>query len=656
MANRDLNDVPQILEDALFDDGNSVRLNVNGRFRQLVTTLFRNALSKAMLHAEDRDPADSELVAGLTQYWINTDSGARFISVAGADWVDVTPAGTNSQGNDGDDGWTPLFSIASDNDRRVMKIVDWTGGGGDKPDINQYLTATGFDTDIANAVDIRGIQGLQGIQGNLGNSAWTPVFAIESDEARRVVKVVNWTGGGGTKPDINQYLGENGFTTDLALAIDIRGEGVDALTTVATDDTIQGDGTTESPLGVVPNNPSGEIGRIFSIGAWTFGASTTPASGNAGSGSNALYVHTTTGSSVDASSVLETLEEGDYLYVGSDAILEITAAPTEASSIYTFAVNVLQGEVPTSGSHTLYYITEERALIAGAVHGFNIANGAVTLAKLAADVLSNWLSAVATDDTIDGDGTTESPLRVVAPATDNTPVEVETGVYTTFGSWTWTSTSAPATGEVYVESGQIKLFETDADSTDQSTPLGDLGIGDRLQFGYLNAFEITAAGVRSGNGIWTFTGSWSEVFSVGDFDGTYTVRHIKKSNVLVRNIATPGRHLKLSDGLMVETNDPDGDFETLWSGNFNQDSTGSQSLNAGKKFSDYTVLVVKYIGYNSRHEQWFRQNAWETRGHIEVGTEGSKRMSLDRDSDTAFSKRAVNGNIIITGIRGHRGL
>ena len=602
MAERQLSDVPDILEENVFDSGMSIMFSMSGRFRDIDSLLVRNAISKAIIHAEDSDPADSHLVAGLTQFWINTTSKARFISDAGGAWVNVTPAGTPGDGTAGDDGWTPVFAIISDDTRRVQQVSDWTGGGGDKPATGQYVGAAGFVSAIADAVDIRGPvggTGDDGDDGDAGDDGWSPEFAIISDGARRVQQVVDWHGGSGTKPAVNQYLGEDGFTSELNLAIDIRGP--DGLASLVTDATLQGSGTTDSPLGVVSNEVTGEIGRIHSIGSYTFGSSANPASGNAGWSSNSLHVHMTDGGGGDNSGVLGSLALGDYLHIGTSAIVEIIAAPTDASGVYSFSASVLKGTVPTSGSHTLYYIKENRAIIAGAIHGFNIGNGEINLAKLAADVLSNWLSSVSTDATIDGDGTPQSPLSVVAPASD-TPVEIEVGIYATFGSWAWTSTSAPATGQFYVEATELKIFETDGDSTDQRSDIEALAVGDRLQFGDTNAFEITAVGVRSGNGIWTFTGSWSEVFSVGDFDGTYTVRHIKKSNVLVRNVAIQDRYLKLNSSLMVEANAPRDNLETLWTGSISPDDAddlaATHNLNAGRKFSDYKVLFFRSRGRN----------------------------------------------------------
>ena len=56
-----------------------------------------------------------------------------------------------------------------------------------------------------------------------GDEGWSPKFATVSDGARRVLQVADWFGGGGTKPDVGQYVGETGFVAAIADGIDIRG-------------------------------------------------------------------------------------------------------------------------------------------------------------------------------------------------------------------------------------------------------------------------------------------------------------------------------------------------------------------------------------------------------------------------------------------------
>lgn len=68
----------------------------------------------------------------------------------------------------GGTGWSPQLTVAADAARRVLQIIDWTGGTGTKPAIG-YVGASGIVQDIAQAVDIRGPQGLQGLKGDQGD-------------------------------------------------------------------------------------------------------------------------------------------------------------------------------------------------------------------------------------------------------------------------------------------------------------------------------------------------------------------------------------------------------------------------------------------------------------------------------------------------------
>ena len=74
------------------------------------------------------------------------------------------------QGLQGYNGWSPILASAFDGDRRVMFISNWVGGTGDPPSTGQYVGGTGLVSDIALAVDFRGIQGLQGTNGTNGTN------------------------------------------------------------------------------------------------------------------------------------------------------------------------------------------------------------------------------------------------------------------------------------------------------------------------------------------------------------------------------------------------------------------------------------------------------------------------------------------------------
>jgi len=74
-----------------------------------------------------------------------------------------------------------------------------------------------------------GTDGLNGIDGADGLNGWSPAVAITNDGARRVLQVVDWIGGTGTKPATG-YIGATGIVALIADAVDIRGPaGVDGI-------------------------------------------------------------------------------------------------------------------------------------------------------------------------------------------------------------------------------------------------------------------------------------------------------------------------------------------------------------------------------------------------------------------------------------------
>lgn len=69
----------------------------------------------------------------------------------------------------------------------------------------------------------RGDKGNTGDPGTNGYNGWTPELAVVADGVRRVHQVVDWFGGGGTKPATGEYIGATGLVALIADANDIRG-------------------------------------------------------------------------------------------------------------------------------------------------------------------------------------------------------------------------------------------------------------------------------------------------------------------------------------------------------------------------------------------------------------------------------------------------
>ncbi|RWO05072.1 MAG: hypothetical protein EOS08_33095, partial [Mesorhizobium sp.] len=77
--------------------------------------------------------------------------------------VEVNP--TMASGLRGQHGWSMVTALVADGERRVRRLVDWTGGEGIKPDVGGYLGPLGLVADIAAATDDRGPKGEDGNEG-----------------------------------------------------------------------------------------------------------------------------------------------------------------------------------------------------------------------------------------------------------------------------------------------------------------------------------------------------------------------------------------------------------------------------------------------------------------------------------------------------------
>lgn len=79
-----------------------------------------------------------------------------------------------------------------------------------------------------------------------GDRGWMPALAAEADGSRRIMKVIDWIGGEGTKPTDTGYLGATGIVSDKADAVDYRGvqgpqaliDALDPAPNAPTDDTL----------------------------------------------------------------------------------------------------------------------------------------------------------------------------------------------------------------------------------------------------------------------------------------------------------------------------------------------------------------------------------------------------------------------------------
>ena len=118
------------------------------------------------------------------------------------------------QGIQGYKGWSPQLGVTSDGERRVLRVTGWTGGAGDAPVSGQYVGPTGLVDAVGDAIDVRGLPGTAG---------WSPQFSVVIDGDRRVLRVIDWTGGEGPKTATGLYVGASGLVASIGDGIDIRG-------------------------------------------------------------------------------------------------------------------------------------------------------------------------------------------------------------------------------------------------------------------------------------------------------------------------------------------------------------------------------------------------------------------------------------------------
>lgn len=143
------------------------------------------------------------------------------------------------------------------------------------PDIRRELNNLEaiFDDAIANA---KGPQG------------WSPVVAVVTDNARRVLQITNWTGGEGSKPAVTGFIGATGIVATAALAVDIRGSigatgpsntlAIGTVTSAASPSaTITGTSPNQTLNLVLPKGDKGDTGNTGPANTLTIGTVATGA-------------------------------------------------------------------------------------------------------------------------------------------------------------------------------------------------------------------------------------------------------------------------------------------------------------------------------------------------------------------------------------------
>ncbi len=132
----------------------------------------------------------------------------------------------------GFDGWSPRLAVVADGNREVIEVVGWSGGAGNPPASGVYLGRTGYVTNIADAVNVRG-------SGN-----WTPnnqtgtSYTVTSDDVTESgLVLLTCTNASAITVSIDSPA-ELGVPTGEVWGLTICQGGAGAITVTATGDAI----------------------------------------------------------------------------------------------------------------------------------------------------------------------------------------------------------------------------------------------------------------------------------------------------------------------------------------------------------------------------------------------------------------------------------
>ena len=257
-------ELPVMTEEEYLSNVNTLTVDGTGKLKQLPRGAMFNLIA-TVVQKGDKGDTGAQGVAGATG--AKGDKGDK--GDTGATGATGATGTAGAKGEQGFDGWTPVLSIvnrgASD---QVLQVVNWTNPNPlatNKPTFPLYIGATGFTSNIADAVNIKGSQGLQGLQGIQGanglngangTNGWSPVITLREDTSTNLVYfyLSSWVGGTGVSPTTIGYISTDGVTPSPVAGSDI---GSLPLTISFTD--IANKPNTLSGYGITNYNESGQV-------------------------------------------------------------------------------------------------------------------------------------------------------------------------------------------------------------------------------------------------------------------------------------------------------------------------------------------------------------------------------------------------------------
>ena len=223
-------ELPVMAEEELLANVTFVTVDGSGKMKQIPRPALFNTVATVVQKGDKGDTG----ATGLT--------GAKGDKGDKGEKGDKGDAGLNGaqgiqgiQGAQGFSGWSPVMSIVARASDEVLQVVNWTNpnpSATNKPSFPVYVAATGFTTNIAEAINIKGsigTQGIQGIQGANGtngvngNNGWSPVITLREDTTTDLVYFYldSWIGGTGASPTTLGYISSSGVTSAPVAGSDI---------------------------------------------------------------------------------------------------------------------------------------------------------------------------------------------------------------------------------------------------------------------------------------------------------------------------------------------------------------------------------------------------------------------------------------------------
>lgn len=203
---------PIVLED--FTNNDSFLIVDDGRARRLTKPVFQSWVeanvkgekgdqgvagrdgARGTNGRDGRDGSD-----GLSAYQIAVQNG--FVG-SNSEWLNSLKGAAAAKGDDGDNGWSPVFKTESFEGGSYLKIIDWVGGEGDKPSTLGYVSELGIVDNIAVASNLkgeRGLQGERGEKGDKGDKGDTGAEGVQGEQGLSAYDIAVLNGFEGTEED-----------------------------------------------------------------------------------------------------------------------------------------------------------------------------------------------------------------------------------------------------------------------------------------------------------------------------------------------------------------------------------------------------------------------------------------------------------------------